>query len=118
MNGRPISIGAGAIGAAALGGAALGAIAAGACAIGAAAVGVLVIGKLKASSAHFERVEIDELVVRKLILLERSSGDEAPEFLCRQRVRNRCTTRSPNSRLNRKSGAIANFSAAKRSARD
>jgi hypothetical protein len=50
--------------------AAVGAVAVGARAIGALAVGALAIGKLGVGPARFERVEIDELIVRKLTILE------------------------------------------------
>lgn len=53
--------------------AAIGATAVGACAIGALAVGALAIGKLGVGPARFERVEIDELIVRKLKILEDAS---------------------------------------------
>jgi hypothetical protein len=48
--------------------AAVGATAVGALAIGALAVGVLGIGRLAVGSGRFKRLEIDELVVGRLIL--------------------------------------------------
>lgn len=52
-------------------GAALGALVAiGAGAIGAMAIGALAIGRLYVGTARFKRLEIDELVVRKLTILE------------------------------------------------
>jgi predicted nucleic acid-binding protein len=54
------------IGAQAVGAVAFGALALGALTIGALAVGALAIGKLGIRHARLGRVEIDELVVRKL----------------------------------------------------
>jgi hypothetical protein len=58
------------VGAAAAGAAAVGAFAVGALAIGALAIGALAISKLTVRHARFGRLEIDELVVRKLRVLE------------------------------------------------
>jgi len=52
-------------------GAAAAALAAiGASAIGALAIGALAIGKLYVGAARFKRLEIDELIVKKLTILE------------------------------------------------
>jgi ABC-type anion transport system duplicated permease subunit len=53
-------------GAVAAGATATGALAVGALAIGALAIGRLVVGRLKVRSTYLQRVEIDELVVRRL----------------------------------------------------
>lgn len=50
--------------------AALAATALGAMAIGALAIGALAIGRLAVGSARFRRLEIDDLVVRRLRILE------------------------------------------------
>jgi hypothetical protein len=57
-------------GAASVAAGALGAFAAGAFTIGAFAAGVFVISKLKVATGRFERLEIDELIVRKLTIVE------------------------------------------------
>lgn len=49
---------------------ALGALAVGAVAVGAFAIGALAIGTLVVGRARFRRVEIDQLVVRRLKVLE------------------------------------------------
>lgn len=58
-------------GAAATGSAIVGALAIGALALGAVAIGVLAIGRLNVRQARFGKVTIDELVVRRLRVLER-----------------------------------------------
>ncbi len=60
------------VGAASLVAGSLGAVAVGAFTIGAFAAGVFVIAKLKVAAGRFERLEIDELIVRKLTIVEES----------------------------------------------
>jgi hypothetical protein len=55
-------------GASATGSAIMGAVALGALAMGAVAIGVLAIGRLNVRHARFGRLEVDELIVRKLRL--------------------------------------------------
>jgi hypothetical protein len=54
---------------------ALGAAAVGAVAIGALAIGRLAIGRLAIKRARFGAVEVDDLVVRKLRVIERRGSD-------------------------------------------
>jgi hypothetical protein len=58
-------------GATATGSSIMGALALGALAIGALAIGALAIGRLNVRHARFGRLEIDELVVRRLSLPKR-----------------------------------------------
>jgi hypothetical protein len=54
---------------------ALGAAAVGAIAIGALAIGRLAVGRLAIKRAHFGALEVDDLVVRKLRVMEREGSD-------------------------------------------
>ncbi len=54
---------------------ALGAAAVGAFAIGALAIGRLAIGRLAIKRARFGALEVDDLVVRKLRVIERDGSD-------------------------------------------
>jgi hypothetical protein len=67
---RPLTQAHGAVaqGATATGSSIVGAIAFGAIAVGAVAIGALAIGRLNVRHARFGRLEVDELVVRKLRL--------------------------------------------------
>ena len=58
-------------GAGATGAAVLGALAVGALAVGVVAIGALAIGRLAVRHARFGRLEVDDLVVRRLSVLER-----------------------------------------------
>ncbi|HEY2710302.1 MAG TPA: hypothetical protein VGI95_19855 [Caulobacteraceae bacterium] len=58
-------------GASATGTSIIGALALGALAVGALAIGVLAIGRLNVRTARFDRLEIGDLVVRRLRILER-----------------------------------------------
>jgi hypothetical protein len=58
-------------GASATGSSIVGALAMGALALGAIAIGALAIGRLSVGAAKFRRVEIGDLVVRRLRVLER-----------------------------------------------
>jgi hypothetical protein len=58
-------------GTSATGSSVIGALALGALAIGAVAIGALAIGRLSVRQARFGRVVIDDLVVRRLKVLER-----------------------------------------------
>jgi hypothetical protein len=58
-------------GAAATGGSIIGALAMGALAVGAIAIGALAIGRLSVGTAKFKRLEVGDLVVRRLRVLER-----------------------------------------------
>jgi hypothetical protein len=55
---------------------AIGAAAVGAMAIGALAIGRMAIGRLAIGRARFRSLEVDELTVRKLRVLERSSAEQ------------------------------------------
>jgi hypothetical protein len=66
-----VAQGASATGSAIVGALAMGALALGAVAIGALAIGRLGIGRLGVRGARFGKVEVDELVVRRLKVLER-----------------------------------------------
>jgi hypothetical protein len=72
---RPVGLGqahgAVAQGAAATGTGLIGALALGALAIGALAIGALAIGRLNVGTARFKRLEVGDLVVRRLRILER-----------------------------------------------
>jgi len=57
----------------------LGALALGAIAVGALAIGALAIGRLSVGRARFRRVEIDELVVRKLRVTDRLQAPATSE---------------------------------------
>jgi len=57
---------------------ALGAAAIGAAALGAIAVGALAVGRLAVGQARIRRVEIDELVVRRLRITEELSTPHSP----------------------------------------
>jgi len=57
---------------------ALGAAAVGAAALGAIAVGALAVGRLAIGQARIRRVEIDELVVRRLRITEELSVPQDP----------------------------------------
>jgi hypothetical protein len=61
---------AGALGWGAVGGIAIGSLALGAIAVGAFAIGRLSVGGLSVRRARFRRVEIDDLVVRRLTVLD------------------------------------------------
>jgi hypothetical protein len=54
---------------------ALGAAAVGAVAIGALAIGRLAVGRLAIRRARFGALEVDDLVVRKLRVIERQASD-------------------------------------------
>jgi hypothetical protein len=54
---------------------ALGAAAVGAIAIGALAIGRLAVGRLAIKRARFGALEVDDLVVRKLRVIERRGSD-------------------------------------------
>ena len=62
----------------ALAGQAVGAVAIGAAALGAIAVGALAVGRLAVGQARIRRVEIDELVVRRLRITEELSVPHGP----------------------------------------
>jgi hypothetical protein len=66
-----VAQGASATGSSLLGALAMGALAIGAVAIGALAIGRLGIGRLSVRHARFGKLEVDELVVRRLKTLER-----------------------------------------------
>jgi len=72
---RPYSLGqahgAVAQGAEATGTGIIGALALGAFALGAIAIGALAIGRLNVGTARFKRLEVGDLVVRRLRILER-----------------------------------------------
>jgi hypothetical protein len=70
---RPLTTAHGAVaqGASATGSSIIGALALGALALGAVAIGALAIGRLNVRHAKLGRVEIDDLVVRRLRVLER-----------------------------------------------
>jgi hypothetical protein len=72
-NHRPLTTAHGAVaqGASATGSSVIGALALGAMALGAVAIGVLAIGRLNVRHARFGRVVIDDLVVKRLRVLER-----------------------------------------------
>ena len=57
---------------------ALGAAAIGAAALGAVAIGALAVGRLAVGQARIRRVEIDELVVRRLRITEELSVPHGP----------------------------------------
>lgn len=57
---------------------ALGAAAIGAAALGAVAIGALAVGRLAVGQARIRRVEIDELVVRRLCITEELSVPHGP----------------------------------------
>ena len=61
-----------------LAGYALGAAAIGAAALGAVAVGALAVGRLAVGQARIRRVEIDELVVRRLRITEELQVPHGP----------------------------------------
>ena len=68
----------------AVGAQAVGSVALGALAVGAVAIGALAIGRLAIRRARLGHVEIDELVVRRLRVIEelrepKSDGGSAPE---------------------------------------
>ena len=58
-------------GASATGSSIVGALAMGALALGAIAIGALAIGRLSVGTARFKRLEVGDLVVRRLRVLER-----------------------------------------------
>ena len=58
-------------GASATGSSVVGALAMGALALGAVAIGALAIGRLSVGTARFKRLEVGDLVVRRLRVLER-----------------------------------------------
>ena len=58
-------------GASATGSSIIGALAMGALALGAIAIGALAIGRLSVGTARFKRLEVGDLVVRRLRVLER-----------------------------------------------
>ena len=58
-------------GASATGSSIVGALAMGALALGAIAIGALAIGRLSVGTARFKRLEVGDLVVRRLSVLER-----------------------------------------------
>jgi hypothetical protein len=70
---RPLTTAHGAVaqGASATGSSIIGALALGALALGTVAIGALAIGRLNVRHARLGRVEIDDLVVRRLRVLER-----------------------------------------------
>lgn len=58
---------------------AMGALAVGAVAIGALAIGVLAIGRLVVGRARIRRIEVDDLVVRRLHIIEKIQTPEKSE---------------------------------------
>ena len=70
--------GASATGSAIVGALALGAIAVGAFAIGALAIGRLTVGRASVRRARFGRLEVDDLVVRRVSVLEPARGRGRP----------------------------------------
>jgi len=72
-NHRPLNQAHGAVaqGASATGSSVIGALALGALALGAVAIGVLAIGRLNVRHVKLGRVDIDDLVVRRMRVLER-----------------------------------------------
>lgn len=68
---RSQAIGAEAIGTRAIGSTVIGSLAAGAVAIGAMTIGALVIGRLVIGRTRIRRVEIDDLVVRRMHITEK-----------------------------------------------
>jgi hypothetical protein len=71
--------GASAIGTSAIGSVVIGALAMGALAIGALAIGRLMVGRLMVGRARILRVEIDDLVVRRLRITEEMQVPDNPE---------------------------------------
>jgi len=57
-------------------GVAAAALALGALAIGALAIGALAVGRLEVGRARLRKLEIDDLVVRKLNIVEANNGDQ------------------------------------------
>jgi len=76
---RSQKIGAQAIGAQAIGTSAIGTLAVGAIAIGALAIGALAIGWLSIGRARIRRVEIGDLVVRRLRITDELELPEQPK---------------------------------------
>jgi hypothetical protein len=62
-----------------IGAKAIGALAVGAVAIGAFAIGALAIGRLVVGRARIRRIEIDDLVVRRLHITEKPQGPNKSE---------------------------------------
>jgi len=56
----------------------VGALAVGALAIGALAIGAMAIGKLRIGRARFKSVEIDELIVRRLTVVDQVKPSVVP----------------------------------------